>query len=54
MDSIIKVKYNPSEPNILCATCIDRSIILYDLRGETPIQKVTLPNKSMALSFNPI
>ena len=54
IDSILKVKYNPSEPNILCATCIDRSIILYDLRGETPIQKVTLPNKSMALCFNPI
>lgn len=38
----------------MAASCIDRSIILYDLRGETPVQKITLPNKSMCMSFNPI
>lgn len=54
LDTILKVKYNPSDSNILCATCIDRSVILYDLRGETPVQKIILPNKSMCLSFNPI
>lgn len=54
IDSILKVKYNPSDPNILAATCIDRSLILYDVRGETPVQKITLPNKAMALSFNPL
>jgi WD repeat and SOF domain-containing protein 1 len=29
-------------------------LILYDLRGETPVQKVTLPNKSMSVCFNPL
>ena len=33
VDSILKVKYNPSDPNLLCASCSDRSLILYDLRG---------------------
>lgn len=48
------MKYNPSEPNIICATGIDRSIILYDLRGESPIQKIYLNNKCPCLAFNPI
>ena len=54
IDSVQCVRYNPAEPNILAATCSDRSILIYDLRGETPVQKATLPNKSMCLSFNPI
>ena len=54
VDSILKVKYSPSDPNVLCGTCSDRSILIYDLRGETAVQKVTLPNKSMSLSFNPL
>jgi DDB1- and CUL4-associated factor 13 len=27
---------------------------LYDLRGESPIQKITLANKSMSIAFNPL
>ena len=54
VDSILKVKYNPSDSNMLCGTCTDRSVILYDLRGETPVQKIALPNKSMSMAFNPI
>lgn len=54
VDSILKVKYNPSEHNILLGSCSDRSLILYDLRAETPIQKVTLPNKSTCMAFNPL
>lgn len=50
---MLKVKYNPSETNILCGTGIDRSITLYDIRGETPIQKIFLGNKSPCLSWNP-
>lgn len=33
IDSILKVKYNPSDPNLLAASCSDRSLLLYDLRG---------------------
>lgn len=54
VDSILKVKYNPSEHNIVLGSCSDRSLILYDLRAESPVQKVTLPNKSMCMAFNPL
>lgn len=33
VDSILKVRYSPSDPNVLCGTCSDRSILVYDLRG---------------------
>jgi WD repeat and SOF domain-containing protein 1 len=36
-DSILKVKFNPSDVNLLAGTGIDRSIVLYDIRGETPL-----------------
>lgn len=52
-DSILNIKYNPSQPNILAATGIDRSIVLYDIRGETPLHKIMLPNKSHAICWNP-
>lgn len=54
VDSILKVRYNPADGNMLCGTCADRSVLIYDLRGETPVQKIALPNKSMSLAFNPI
>ena len=38
----------------MAGTGIDRSIVLYDVRGETPLHKILLPNKSHALSWNPI
>ena len=32
---------------------MDRGIVLYDLRGNTPLQKTILNNKSNALCWNP-
>ena len=32
---------------------MDRSICLYDLRGNTPLKKVTLKNKSSCAAWNP-
>ena len=52
--SINKVKFNPSEYNILAATGIDRTIALYDIRAATPLKKISLLNKSMCLSWNPM
>jgi len=37
MDTVIKVKYNPSQHNLLAGTGIDRSVVLYDVRGDTGI-----------------
>ena len=37
IDTITKIKFNPSESNLIAATCMDRSICLYDIRGKTPL-----------------
>ena len=55
-ESVLQVKFNPSEGDLLAATGlivfklfvlgIDRSIVLYDLRGSTPLKKIFLANKA--------
>lgn len=52
-DSILKAKFNASETNLIVSTGIDRSIVLYDIRGSTPLKKVFLMNKSQCVSWNP-
>ena len=52
-DTITKVKFNPSETSLIASVCQDRSVIFYDLRGKTALQKVYLKNKSAALCWNP-
>jgi len=54
IDSILKVKFNPAEPNLVGCVGLDRSITLYDIRGQTPIRKNALTNKSMTLAWNPM
>ena len=53
MDSIHKLKWNPSETNIILSSASDRSICLYDIRGDTPLKRVFLKNKSSCLWWNP-
>ena len=53
MDSVIKLKWNPSETNLILASASDRSICLYDIRGNTPLKRMFLKNKSSALCWNP-
>lgn len=53
VDTISKLKFNPSETNLLASVCNDRSLIFYDLRGKSALQKVYLKNKSAALCWNP-
>lgn len=47
------MKFNLSESNLLLATGIDRSIVIYDLRGSTPLKKISLMNKSQCAVWNP-
>jgi DDB1- and CUL4-associated factor 13 len=49
MDSVHKLKWNPSETNIILASASDRSICLYDIRGDTPLKRIFLKNKSSCL-----
>lgn len=53
VDTVTKLKFNPSQQNLLAAVCMDRSICFYDIRGNTPINKIYMRNKSSALCWNP-
>mmetsp|Transcript_78252 Transcript_78252/g.162508 ORF Transcript_78252/g.162508 Transcript_78252/m.162508 type:complete len:445 (+) Transcript_78252:121-1455(+) len=53
-DRVICSRFNPAEPALVASTGIDRSIGLYDLRGNTPIRKVILQNRSNAVAWNPM
>lgn len=37
VDTITRLKFNPSETNILATVSMDRSICLYDIRGNTAL-----------------
>jgi len=54
VDSIHHVKFNPVESHILAAAASDRGIMLYDMRGATPLRKVILKLKSNAIAWNPM
>ena len=53
IDGFLKVKFNYSDNNILLSTSYDRSISLYDLRTNNPLNSVTLKNKSACACWNP-
>ncbi|KAL4477426.1 hypothetical protein ABPG74_002576 [Tetrahymena malaccensis] len=53
IDTVLKVKYNPSQFNLIAGTGIDRSVVLYDTRGDTAIQKIFLSNKCQTICWNP-
>ena len=52
-DSIISLQWNPAETHLLGSTGTDRGIVMYDVRGATPIRKVTLEMRSNKLAWNP-
>jgi len=53
-ERIITAKFNPAEPALIASTAVDRSIGLYDLRGNSPIRKVLLKMRSNAVCWNPM
>ncbi|GAY65465.1 hypothetical protein CUMW_241300 [Citrus unshiu] len=53
-DTVISVRFNPAEPNVLATTASDRSITLYDLRMSSPARKVIMRTKSNSISWNPM
>ncbi|XXG76269.1 hypothetical protein AAC387_Pa08g0652 [Persea americana] len=52
-DTVISVRFNPGEPNILGTSASDRSITLYDLRMSSPGRKLIMKTKTNAISWNP-
>eukprot|EP01035_Chromulina_nebulosa_P020414 gene20414-26492_t len=53
-DSILSVKFNPSEACLLASTGSDRSVCLYDLRAAVPMKKFYLKMKSNKVVWNPM
>lgn len=54
MDSVLSVKYNHVEHQILASTASDRSICLYDTRQKTPLKKILMRMATNALCWNPM
>mmetsp|Transcript_47975 Transcript_47975/g.98975 ORF Transcript_47975/g.98975 Transcript_47975/m.98975 type:complete len:447 (-) Transcript_47975:54-1394(-) len=53
-ERVITGRFNPAEPCLLASTAVDRSIGLYDLRGNASIRKVILKNRSNGICWNPM
>ncbi|KAJ1968247.1 Protein sof1 [Dispira parvispora] len=53
-DTINTVKFNQTEVDILASCGTDRTIILYDLRTQSPLTKVVTSLKTNAISWNPM
>ena len=54
VDSISHIKFNPVETSLLASCASDRSIILYDIRQSSPLQRVVLSMRSNAVAWNPM
>ena len=51
VDSVSHVKFNAVEHHLLGATASDRGIMLYDMRGSTPLRKVQGDMCEMIIEF---
>lgn len=53
-DNINSVKFNRTETNVLASCGSDNSIVLYDIRTNSPVQKVVTALRANAISWNPM
>lgn len=53
-DNIVSVKFNQSEVDILASSGSDNSIVLYDLRTNSPTQKIVQTMRTNAICWNPM
>lgn len=53
-DNITSVKFNQNDSNILASTGSDNSIVLYDLRTNSPTQKIVQQMRTNAICWNPM
>lgn len=54
VDTVTKIRFNPVETELVAGTASDRSLILYDCRGQVPLKKVVLKLRSNAVAWNPM
>ncbi|KAF6008850.1 hypothetical protein HII12_004079 [Brettanomyces bruxellensis] len=53
-DNVTAVKFNQTETSVIASTGSDNSIILYDLRTNSPTQKIKTRMRNNAISWNPM
>lgn len=53
-DNIITVRFNNVEKDIFASAGTDNSVVLYDIRTNSPTQKIVSTLKTNAISFNPL
>jgi len=53
-DRVLTGRFNPAEPALLAACAVDRSVSLFDLRGNSAIRKVLLKMRSNGVAWNPM
>ena len=53
-ESVLSVRFNPVERQILASTGSDRSVVLHDMRSATAIRKLVLAKRSNKMCWNPI
>ncbi|QLG70601.1 hypothetical protein HG535_0A05420 [Zygotorulaspora mrakii] len=53
-DNVTSVKFNQNETDILASTGSDNSIVLYDLRINSPTQKIVQRLRTNAICWNPM
>lgn len=53
-DNVSSVKFNKTETNVLASCGSDNSIVLYDIRTNSPVQKVVTSFRANAVSWNPM
>ncbi|ESQ54406.1 hypothetical protein EUTSA_v10025176mg [Eutrema salsugineum] len=53
-DSVISVRFNPGEPDLLATSASDRSITIYDLRMSSAAKKIIMMTKTNSIAWNPM
>lgn len=53
-DSLNTLKFSAVETNIVASSASDRSIVLYDTRSRTPLQKIILLMQTNSIDFSPM
>jgi WD repeat and SOF domain-containing protein 1 len=54
VDSITSIAFNQTETSLLASTGSDRSLVLYDLRTNTPLHRSVMTMTSNAVCWNPM
>ena len=53
-DSVMALRFNPVDTDVLISAASDRSLVLYDIRTKSPLKKLIMYNFSNAIAWNPM